>query len=242
MTELVLLDRERQEALAHLHSMETMQKYRELQSYLTQYEKELADLRNQLQYLDRAAASQRLIDDLKRERDEFVDQIRTMVRTGNEGYSAIRAAFSEYAESVLNTQVLLTVRINTSGNLVFSTRVIDRDRLGRETSEGRGTSYKKVLCACFDLAVLSAYAEQGFYRFVYHDGVFEGLDNRKKVNLLELVRRICAEKGIQYILTVIDSDVPRDERDRKVFFTSEEIIRELHDEGDDGRLFRIPPF
>jgi uncharacterized protein YydD (DUF2326 family) len=90
--------------------------------------------------------------------------------------------------------------------------------------------------------VLSVYSDAPFYRFVYHDGIFEGLDNRKKVQLLNLVRRVCHDKGIQYFLSVIDSDLPRDERDQKLLFTEDEIIRQLHDGGKDGRLFRMQKF
>ena len=81
-----------------------------------------------------------------------------------------------------------------------------------------------------------------FYKFVYHDGIFEGLDNRKKVNLLKLIRNLCKDYGIQYILTVIDSDLPRDEQDNKLLFKETEIVRSLHDDGDDGRLFKMPIF
>jgi uncharacterized protein YydD (DUF2326 family) len=132
--------------------------------------------------------------------------------------------------------------VNEYGNLEFNTRTIDRQISERETSEALGTSYKKILCACFDLALLSVYASERFYHFAYHDGIFEGLDNRKKVSLLALIRRVCNEKGIQHILTVIDSDLPRDERDNKLLFSSEEIIRELHDGGNEGRLFKMVAF
>ncbi len=56
------------------------------------------------------------------------------------------------------------------------------------------------------------------------------------------VRDFVARTGVQYILTVIDSDLPRDENDGKLLFSREEVIRELHDGGDGGRLFRMPPF
>ena len=59
------------------------------------------------------------------------------------------------------------------------------------TSEGKGTSYKKLLCAAFDIAVLKSFATESFYRFVYHDGILEGLDNRKKVQFLKVVRASC---------------------------------------------------
>lgn len=239
---LARLDRERTEALAILQDVKTLDKYRSMQARLGQYEQEIFDLRQQLAYLDRVTLVQQQIEDLEQQRTTLVNQIREMVRGENSTFRTIRTTFSTYVESVINARAVLSVSVNQSGNLDFRVRTLDSTAIGRETSEGRGTSYKKALCACFDLAVLSVHAGRSFYRFVYHDGIFEGFDNRKKVSLLQLIRRVCQDKGIQYILTVIDSDLPRDERDQKLLFTEGEIIRELHDGGEEGRLFRMPSF
>jgi len=56
------------------------------------------------------------------------------------------------------------------------------------------------------------------------------------------IRDACKNNGIQYILTVIDSDLPRDQSDQKLLFTDQEIIRYLNDSGDDGRLFKTRAF
>jgi uncharacterized protein YydD (DUF2326 family) len=237
-----ILDQERQTALATLQEMKTFEKYKDLQEYLYQYERQIHELEEQLTFLDRAADVQRSIEEHERKRDEIITQIKGMVRKGNSTYTAIRRKFAEYVESVLNLPAVLSVTVNQSGNLEFYTKTIDQKVSERETSEASGTSYKKILCACFDLALLSVYASDRFYHFAYHDGIFEGLDNRKKVSLLELIRRVCDEKGIQHILTVIDSDLPRDERDQKLLFSKQEIIRELHDGGDEGRLFKMAAF
>jgi uncharacterized protein YydD (DUF2326 family) len=222
--------------------METFKKYRGLQDNLRQHEVRILELRERLAFLDRASTAQQEIKKHEREREDTVGKIREMVRGENATYRTIRRTFSEYVEEVLSVPAVLSVSVNQQGNLEFRTRTIDRVVAERETSEALGTSYKKLLCACFDLAILSTYSSSPFYRFAYHDGIFEGLDNRKKVSLLNLIRHVCREKGIQYILTVIDSDLPRDERDQKLLFTEGEIIRELHDEGDQGRLFRMPAF
>lgn len=145
-------------------------------------------------------------------------------------------------ERVLSVPALLAVTLNQEGNIEFKTRTVDRVLPGRETSESLGTSYKKLLCVCFDLSVLSTYSAKPYYHFVYHDGVLEGLDNRKKVNLLDLVRDLCKQDGIQYVLTVIDSDLPRDERDDKLLFSPDEILCALSDEGEQGRLFKMRTF
>jgi len=89
------------------------------------------------------------------------------------------------------------------------------------------------------MAILRAHIDVPFPRFVYHDGVFESLDNRKKENLLGVIRQY-ADSGLQPIITLIDSDLPiRPDSDDPVFEESE-IVLQLHDEGEDGRLFKMP--
>jgi uncharacterized protein YydD (DUF2326 family) len=41
------------------------------------------------------------------------------------------------------------------------------------------------------------------------------------------------------MLTVIDSDIPRDERENKIVFPDAEIVLRLHDRDDSGRLFEM---
>ena len=64
------------------------------------------------------------------------------------------------------------------------------------------------------------------------------MDDRKKENLLGVIRQY-NEMGIQWIVTLIDSDLPKRE-DRDIVFDQREIVVLLHDEGDDGRLFKMP--
>jgi len=46
---------------------------------------------------------------------------------------------------------------------------------------------------------------------------------------------------LQSIVTLIDSDMPPRGAD-KPLFSSDEIVSLLHDEGDDGRLFKMSPW
>ncbi|MCB2178938.1 DUF2326 domain-containing protein [bacterium] len=240
--ELARLDRERQTALNVLKEKETLKKYVDYNRRLLRYEEEINDLRQQLSHLDLVTSIQKEIDALEKERIQLIEQIKEMIRNDDSTHSKIRLAFSNCVEEILSIQALLSVRVNKEGNLEFNTSTIDRDIEGRITSESEGTSYKKLLCACFDLSVLGFYHDKPFYHFVYHDGIFEGLDNRKKEGLLKVIRKYIYAYNLQYILTVIDSDLPRNERDQKLFFNQDEIIRELHDQGDDGRLFRMKAF
>ena len=92
------------------------------------------------------------------------------------------------------------------------------DQEGQASSQAEGTSYKKLLCALFDIAILRTYADKAFYHFVYHDGIFEGLDNRKRSMLLDVLREMATRYHVQYILSVIDADLPRNENDQKIPF------------------------
>ena len=67
------------------------------------------------------------------------------------------------------------------------------------------------------------YSARSFYRFVYHDGALEALDDRKKINFLSVVRKICEDYKLQYILTIIDSDLPKDENGEVVDFPEDEL-------------------
>ena len=240
--QLETLNDKRVESLKIITQRETLKKFRALQHDLLRKEGDLVVLRQRLGQLGEAARLATELRRIEKERLTLITAIQDMVGQGSERYEAIRTLFSEFAQAVLAVLAVLATRVNNEGNLDFHTRIVEEGDTSRETAEAEGTSYKKALCVGVDLALLVANAGGGFYRFVYHDGVFEGFDNRRKVSLLRTVRQLCAEYGLQYVLTVIDADLPRDERDNKVLFTQDEIIRELHDQGVSGRLFRMEAF
>jgi uncharacterized protein YydD (DUF2326 family) len=68
--------------------------------------------------------------------------------------------------------------------------------------------------------------------------VFESLDDRKKEKLLMVIRQY-ADLGLQPTITLIDSDLPPRGEDGAPVFDQNEIVLTLHDESDDGRLFKM---
>lgn len=236
------LDVQRQESLKILHDKETFHKFKELQRILLDQEREIGELQLRLTQLDKATKTQREIDIEKEGLSKTIINVRESVNKDNQILGGIRRTFSDCVMQVLRAEALISVIVNKNGNLEFNVRTLDRNISERETSEDQGTSYRKMLAACFDLTLLIEYSSKKFYRFAYHDGIFEGLDNRRKVSLLNLIRKSCEQFGIQYILTVIDSDLPRDQSDQKLLFTDQEIIRSLNDSGNSGRLFRTRAF
>jgi uncharacterized protein YydD (DUF2326 family) len=236
------LNSKREDLLRILRGEDTFDKFKLLQKNLVQQETDLVRMQSQLETLDSVAVIEREIEGYEQKRKELVNKINDQVKAGASLYSAIRNDFNRIIKAVLNISALVSIKINTLGNLEFSADIVHDEKTMEVTSEGRGTTYKKLLCAAFDLAVLNNYSKRSFFRFVYHDGILEGLDNRKKNNFLKLVREYCDSYGLQYILTVITADLPRDENDKVIEFKKEEIVRELDDEGQTGRLFNLPKF
>ena len=249
-SQLEALNAQRVESLRIITHRQTLNKYKALQRELLRREEDLLSLRQQLRQLGKADALAADLRDIQQQRLRLTGQITEIVNEETDPYLAIRTLFSNFARTILAERAVLSTRVNNEGNLEFHTRILDTSQMKRETAEAEGQSYKKALCTCVDLALLVAYAKEGFYRFAYHDGIFEGFDNRRKVALLDAVRTACAEHGLQsgsssppsHVLTVIDADLPRDEQDNRVLFTADEIVRELDDRGARGRLFRMEAF
>jgi uncharacterized protein YydD (DUF2326 family) len=84
---------------------------------------------------------------------------------------------------------------------------------------------------------LVAYNVESYFRFVYHDDVLSQQDNGIKIRLLNLIQNITTQCDIQYILSVIKSDLPIDENDSVIYFTKDQVVLELNDRDDNGTLF-----
>src|SRR5690606_7009251 len=110
---------------------------------------------------------------------------------------------------------------------------------GIATSGDKGTSYRKLLCIAFDLALLRTYLDVPFPRFVYHDGALEQLEPRKREKLIGVFRQYSA-MGLQPIISLLDSDLPLPLGAGPQTLMPEDVVLTLHDEGDDGRLFKMP--
>ena len=163
-------------------------------------------------------------------------QVRSVSQDPESLLAQTRKHFSSIIERVLGRKALLNVRVNSEGNLDFRADFVDDNELA--TSEGDGTSYRKLQCVAFDLAVLRAHVDGKFPRFVYHDGVFEALDPRPKQNLLDVIREY-SDLGIQTVITLIGSDAPPPEAGAGDVFGPDEVVVKLHDDGKEGRLFKF---
>lgn len=222
--------------LANTH---TFEKYKEVSNRLVMINTEIHFLRNKLNISEKINLKKSESRLLTLKKNEVIEKIRlnrdAVTHSNSSVYKAIKDNFTHFVKMVLDKDGRIATEQNGEGNLVFHAGFVNGNF--NFTSESDGCSYKKILCMGFDLAVSLAYADKNFIRFIYHDGGLETLDSRKKVEFLKYVRLIPEMFGIQYILTVIDSDLPKD-----LSFSNDEIVLTLHDNGDDGLLFKMPPW
>jgi len=238
--ELNALGKQRSGILAFLSDTDVFNKYKQVSNEMVTLRADITSLERQRGFLHRLQELRTEIRTLTEERGDLQAQIEADVEQQNADkdspFSSIRLFFSEIVEDVISRKALLSVPTNRDGHLEFKAEILDES--GNATSADLGHTYRKLLCIAFDLAVLRAHLDGRFPRFVFHDGVFESLDDRKKENLLVVIRKY-AELGVQPVITLIDSDLPlRGEKDGLVFDASE-IVLTLHDENEHGRLFKM---
>ncbi len=238
-SEINLLGKERSRILSFLSDTDVFTKYKKISEEMVLLRADITSLERQRVSLHRLQELRSDIRALAGEGCNLQAQIEKDVECQdsdpNSLFSTIRIYFSEIVEEVIDRKALLSVSPNNLGHLEFKADILDES--GIATSAGLGHTYRKLLCIAFDLALLRAYIGMKFPRFVYHDGVFESLDDRKKENLLSVIRRY-ASLGLQPIISLIDSDLPSRSAENNVFDDSE-IVLILHDEDETGRLFKM---
>ena len=238
-TELTALGKRRSETLRALSDTDAFLRYKRMTAETVTLRADITSLERQRGHLRRLQALRHDIRTLGAEHgalQELIEQdVEAQNREPTSRFSQIRLFFNEIIEEVLDRKALLNVFPNTRGHLEFRAEILDEG--GNATSADMGFTYRKLLCVAFDLAVLRVHLNDRFPRFAYHDGVLESLDDRKK-ELLLTVLRAYADRGLQSIITLIDSDLPKRAEGDAVFEDAEIIVR-LHDEGEQGRLFRM---
>lgn len=258
--ELNTLNRRRSGMLKSLTSTDSFTRYKQATSDLVTLRADIAGLEMQRQHLHRLQELRTAVRTLTEERIDLQTEIELDVDAQNADatslFSQVRLFFNEIIEEVIDRKALLSVFTNQQGHLEFRAEILDE--AGNATSADLGTTYRKLLCIAFDMAILRAHLNKKFPRFVYHDGVFETLDPRKKANLLGVIRKYDA-LGIQALITLIDTDMPLESDIPSILslddvpetlafdigaspFADDEIVLRLHDEDISGLLFKMKPW
>jgi uncharacterized protein YydD (DUF2326 family) len=233
-TELKNLEESKSEKLSFLTEKDTYTKFKTYQKQLSVLEAEIERLKDKLKGIDKSVSLENDIKIIDKQINESIKNISNAISQRN--HAEINKIFNEILTEMVGTNAHIWLKQNVQGNVDFQADYVNPiDNIS--TSESEGTSYKKLLCMAFDLSLLIYYSINSFFRFAYHDGIIEGLDNRIKIRLLNKIKSICNNYNIQHIITLIDSDIPVQNDGELYSFTTDEICLDLNDLDDNGKLF-----
>ena len=234
------LGKRRQEILKVLGGTDSLQKYKDLQKELDEDRAGLQLLHEKNQRLEALISAQKKLRETKERVQALTTSIEETIRSSNQRYKDIQQSFTRIIKTILHRTALIYVETNDHGNMEFRAEFNDTNDL--QTDEDRGTTFRKMLCIAFDLAVLISYSDEQFFHFVYHDGGLENLQDKLKLALLKVIREICDDYGIQYIFSCLSEDMPSSDDEQELSLNQDEIVLKLHDGGQDGRLFKMKSF
>ncbi|MDR2937716.1 MAG: DUF2326 domain-containing protein, partial [Prevotellaceae bacterium] len=233
--ELKQLETDKSEKLSFLTEKDTYTKFKTYQKQLSGLEVEIDRLNEKLKLIDKSVGLEENIKVINEKVNRSIVEIEDAINQRK--HAEINKIFDGILKEIVNQNAVISINQNKQGNVEFSADYVDFDYKNL-TSEGEGTSYKKLLCMAFDLSLLIYYSQGAFFRFVYHDGIIEGLDNRIKVRLLNKIKSICNDYNIQHIISLIDSDIPTQNDGSLYHFDDAEICLQLNDLDDEGKLFK----
>lgn len=231
---LIGLNKEKEKYRDIIQDTSIFKKVKEYQTELIKLENEIAKHEAKLDAIAVIERKRSEIEPLEERLKNAVQKIKTTLdstRT-NDRYSRIRTYFSDFAQAILKHPAIISMSPNTNNNIDYKYAI-------GETKKADGNTYAKMLCIAFDLAILAEYSTESYFKFVYHDDVFSNQENKIRVRFLNLLHEYCEKYNIQYIFSIIRDDFPRDENDKIIEFSEDEMVMKLDDNSDDGKLFKM---
>ncbi|WP_406812455.1 DUF2326 domain-containing protein [Histophilus somni] len=231
------LNTERANKLAFLNEKDIFDKYKKISKYLDNKKAELVLLKQQKVSVDEILEQENKLLDIKREQEDLIQKIQknltqNVLNSSESTFIKIRNYFVEIIRDVLGEQAIIKVEQNKNGFLEFDAYF---ESEGTKNEKGKGNSYRRLLCIAFDMAIARFYSEEKYPPlFIYHDGIFEGLDFNPKNNLIGIIREY-SNYGIQHFITLLS-----DEMTNNNFISESEYLLKLNDaENNLGRLFKM---
>ncbi|NGX85269.1 DUF2326 domain-containing protein [Aequorivita sp. KMM 9714] len=225
------IESRKSDLLSLLTEKDSYFKFKEYQKKTIGIEVEIERIKDKLEAIDNSLIIEREIKINQELVSSKIDELKKALIERK--HSNINRIFNSIIKEILDTNALISLKLNNQGNVEFNADYQNKTDL-LKTSESQGTTYKKLLCVAFDLSLLVNYSDKSFYKFVYHDGVLEGLDDRIKIRYINLIKEFCEEYDLQYIVTLIDSDLPKDMPD---LIEDKDICLRLNDKNNSGKLF-----
>jgi uncharacterized protein YydD (DUF2326 family) len=225
---LIIENNRRNEILSVLKEKDSFAKFKKYQMQLVELENDISNLLSKIDNYDVLKEMDNTIKIKTDKLEKTIEKIEHSFKNGSELFKAIKRDFSKLVLDILGETAILFYEINGSNNVEFKVNIVGLNE-AQLTAKSDGYSYRKMLCVCFDLAVLINYPTNKFYQFVYHDGSMESMSDTKKIKYINRVRELCLTKGIQYIFTTLEDDIPRVSNGDLFIINDDEIVITLDD-------------
>ena len=223
------LNKKRSKILSVLKEKDTFVKYKKYQEDLIKIENEIFSYQQKLEGAKTIENYEKSIEETRSNIREIATLIKIEIDKSNKNYQEIKRLFQDIYKTTFEYTALLVVEPNNAGNVNFETTILNKSY--DLTGQGDGYTSTKILCASFVLSILIHYSSKSYFKFAYHDGILESWGDNQKISFINLIGDYCKQYDIQYIVSLIKSDIPQN-----FSFQSGEIIRTL---GKDDKLFGI---
>ncbi|WP_295022701.1 DUF2326 domain-containing protein [Sulfurimonas sp.] len=227
------LEAEKSSILSDLTDKDSYDKFKKYQMNLSKIEADVIVLEEKLLNISKMSQMQETLAQLSSSINQKIVELKSAI--AEQKHKHLRKLFNEFTMDILNTPAVLSVRANKENNIEFEAEYQNKDSLV-STDLASGNTYKKILCAAFDVSLLQHYNENSFYKFVYHDGVLDTLDIRKKEKYIEFIRKLTKKYDVQYILTAIESEI--NQLQNAFSIQDDEVCLTLSDDSCEGKLFK----
>lgn len=143
-------NKKRSDILGFIRDDDSFKKFKFFQNNLVSKKAEVLNLKNQLEVLDQVITLNLEMESFSKDRDFLVNKIQKEINEGNPTLRKIRKSFSQIIEKVFNESAIISVKLNQDNNLEFNADILKDEKSLDITSEGEGTSWRKVLCVAFE--------------------------------------------------------------------------------------------
>ncbi len=190
----------------------------------------IIDISEKINSLDKELIEYKKIQDrteeitkLKEEQNKINDSLIREAQTNPDYFKKIKKNIEYiYTETYDKKQTTnLSISINKLHNPEFKSGTYDDENFN-ETQQGNWHSANKILCTWLVLGILAAYHNKKFFKFAYHDWILESWWNTPKTNFFKIAKEFCNNYWIQYIISVIKTDLPNQD-----IITNEDIAISL---------------
>lgn len=227
---LEILSQKKAMLVKSFRETDSFKNLKSMTGFLSQKNAEIEALKEKLSKLSVIRTEVRRLHEVRKNLADVVQELRDEVEEDNKVFEEIQIEFANLCKKALGNNCILCVKVNDQDN-------IDFDAKFQNTSKDKGSSWKRILCILFDLCLIYHYRNKSFFKFVFHDSPFDGVDDATKNQVVKIYRDFSVKYNLQCVLTILDSQFSG--LDKENHFSKKEEILKINSK---DKLLRGPTF